>query len=138
MLFAPAQVHAQQHLGPVLGLGAAGACLDIEEGIVGIEFTGEHAAEFEFGNALVERVDIGRYRIDRVFIALFDGHFEQVGAVAQASGELIHVEHDALEQCAFLTQRLGALLIVPDVRVFEFAQDLGQAFFLAFVVKDTP
>jgi hypothetical protein len=36
VLLGPARVHAQQHLGPVLALGAAGAGMDFEIGIVGV------------------------------------------------------------------------------------------------------
>ncbi len=36
VLLGPAQVHAEQHLGPVLGLGAARPGIDLEEGIVGV------------------------------------------------------------------------------------------------------
>ena len=44
---APAQVHAQQHLGPVLRLGAAGAGLNVEERVVRVHLAREHAAELE-------------------------------------------------------------------------------------------
>jgi hypothetical protein len=37
-----------------------------------------------------------------------------------------------------LPQRLRAIGLVPDVRLFELALDFGQAFRLAVVVKDTP
>jgi hypothetical protein len=40
---APAQVHAQQHLRPVLRLGAAGAGLDVDEAVAAIHLAGEHA-----------------------------------------------------------------------------------------------
>ena len=40
---APAQIHAQQHLRPVLRLGAAGAGLDVEEGAVRVHLAAEHA-----------------------------------------------------------------------------------------------
>src|SRR5690606_30751839 len=48
----PAQVHAQQHLGPVLGLGAAGARLDVDEGVAAVHLAGEHALELQLLQAL--------------------------------------------------------------------------------------
>ena len=39
----PAQVHAQQHLGPVLGLGAAGAGVDGDDGAALVELAAEEA-----------------------------------------------------------------------------------------------
>jgi len=35
-------------------------------------------------------------------------------------------------------QFLGAFGVVPDGGIFELALDLGQAFFLDIIVKDTP
>ena len=39
----PAQVHAQEHLGPVLALGAAGSRVDAHDGVAGVELPGEEA-----------------------------------------------------------------------------------------------
>jgi hypothetical protein len=44
----------------------------------------------------------------------------------------------ALQLPAFLAQRLGAFGVVPDLGVFQFAQNLGQSFLFGFEVKDTP
>ena len=55
------QVHAQQHGGPVLRLGAAGAGLDVEEAVVRVRRVGEHAAEFECRHLLF---DVGRIGLD--------------------------------------------------------------------------
>jgi hypothetical protein len=44
--FAIAQVLAQQHRGPVLGFGAAGAGLDVDEAVVRVHRIVEHPAEF--------------------------------------------------------------------------------------------
>ena len=138
MLLTPAQVHAQQHLGPVLRLGAPGTRLDIEEGIVGVEFTGEHPPKLELGHAVFEVVDVRGDSIHRFGIALFHRHLEQIGAIGEPGLQLIHVQDDAFEHRPFLTEGLGPFLVVPDVRVFEFAQHLGQALLLGLVVKDTP
>src|ERR1700689_1573778 len=55
---APAKIHAQQHLGPVLGLGTAGTGLDVEERAVRVHLTGEHALEFELANPGLELTGI--------------------------------------------------------------------------------
>src|SRR5207342_3112571 len=59
---AEAQVHAQQHLGPVLRLGAAGAGLDVDEAVGGIELAGEHAAELQLLHARGDLVHVGDHR----------------------------------------------------------------------------
>ena len=45
----PAQVHPQQHLGPVLGVGAAGAGVDGDDGVAGVVLAAEQARLFELG-----------------------------------------------------------------------------------------
>ena len=45
VLLGPARVHAQQHLGPVLALGAAGAGMDFEEGVVAVGLAGQQRLE---------------------------------------------------------------------------------------------
>ena len=42
VLLRPARVHAHEHLGPVLALGAAGAGMDLEIGVVAVGLAGEH------------------------------------------------------------------------------------------------
>ena len=48
-LLPPHQVHAQQHLRPVLGFGAAGARLDVHERVGRVLVALEHAAELQLG-----------------------------------------------------------------------------------------
>jgi hypothetical protein len=43
MLLGPAGIHPHQHLGPILGLGAAGAGVDFHVAIIGVGFAGEQA-----------------------------------------------------------------------------------------------
>ena len=50
----PARVHAQEHLGPVAGLGAAGAGLDLEEGVAGVLRAAEHGPQLEVVELLLE------------------------------------------------------------------------------------
>ena len=43
----PAVVHAEEHVGPVIRLGAACARLDGEDGVVPVELAGEERGDFE-------------------------------------------------------------------------------------------
>ena len=43
VLLGPAHIHAHQHLGPVLRLGAAGAGVDLDVGVVGVGLAGQQA-----------------------------------------------------------------------------------------------
>jgi hypothetical protein len=137
MAFRPAQVHAQDHLGPVLCLGAAGARLDIDIGVIGVHLAREHAPEFEPGQPLLEtaeiRLDFG-YRIGIVFL---DCEFQQFAGIVEAGAQFVEDNDNLFELRTLLAERLGAIGFIPYIGLFELALDLGQAFRLAVVVKDT-
>jgi len=48
-----------------------------------------------------------------------------------------HAADDVVEQFFFPAQLLRLLGVAPDVRVLEFARDLGQAMCFGIDVKDT-
>jgi len=45
----PAQVHAQEHLGPIAGVGAPGAGVDGNDGVGGVVLAAEHATQLGLG-----------------------------------------------------------------------------------------
>jgi hypothetical protein len=50
------------------------------------------------------------------------------------------VEHidDLFQAYPFASQFLGLFRVIPDIGVFQLADDFGQAFILGIIVKDTP
>ena len=56
----PAQVHPQQDLGPVLGVGAAGAGVDGDDGVAGVVLAAEQARLLELGEAPLDRAELRR------------------------------------------------------------------------------
>jgi hypothetical protein len=135
---APAQVHPQQHLGPVLGLGAAGAGLDVDEGVGRIHPAGEHALELERLGTLLESGDVGDDRLRGVLVALGCGEIEQVGGLVERLADALQLADDLLQAGTLAPQLLGARSVVPDLGKLEFAGDFFEAFLFAGVVKDTP
>jgi hypothetical protein len=125
--FGPAQVHPQDHLGPVLGLGAACARLDVEIGVVDVHFAREHAPKLQPGDQLLELVEIGDHLGSRVVVIFLDGEFEQLAGVGKPRRQLVQPANDLLEPGTLLSQRLSALGIIPDVGFLQLALDLGQA-----------
>jgi hypothetical protein len=87
---------------------------------------------------LFEALDIGHERIQRVAIVLFHYEFQQAACVCKASCQRIQGCDNLLELRPFLAEGLGTVGFVPDIGLFELALDLGQAFRLGVVVKDTP
>jgi hypothetical protein len=58
MRLRPSQVHAEEHLRPVLRLGAARARLDVDVRTVGVHLAREHAPEFEPLDARSESLQV--------------------------------------------------------------------------------
>src|SRR3546814_604105 len=120
-MLAPAQVHAQQHLGPVLRLGTAGPGLDVDEGVGRIHLAGEHALELQPVDAAGEALDILDHGAGRVLVVLGLGQVQQLAGTGQALGQLADAVDGLVEQRALAPQRLRAVGVVPDVGVFPLA-----------------
>lgn len=134
----PSQVHAQQHVGPVLGFGSAGTRLDIDVGAVGVHLAREHATELETSEIGIQRIQF-RFSLTRQFvITFFSGEFQDVGKVRQPGLELLDGEDDAFKLRALPAQFLGILGVVPDLVIRELKLYLREAFLAVFVVKGTP
>ena len=116
VLLAPAQIHAQQHLRPILRLGAAGARLDVQERAVRVHLAGEHALEFELLDVALERADVALDRLRGGLVVLFDGQVQQLAGVLQAVGHAIERADDLLQAGALAPQLLGLVRRVPDRR----------------------
>jgi hypothetical protein len=137
-VLAPAQVHAQQHLGPVLCLGAARAGLDVDERIRRIHLAREHALEFQLLDFGGKVVDVIGDRGDRALVVLAEREIEQIAGFAERIGQRADAADETIERRALLSEILRALRVVPDRRAFELARDLFEAFGLRIEVKDTP
>ncbi len=132
------QVHAQQHLRPVLRLGAAGTGLHVEIGVVGVHLAGEHALELHVvGQPGVER-DIPGHCGHGGLVVLVSRHLQQIGGISQpglgAGDRLQHL----LQLGPLAAQVLGAFRVVPDLVVLQLRRYLDQAVTLDIVVKDSP
>ncbi len=123
VMLRPAQIHAQQHVTPILSLGAPGAGLNIQIGVVGIHLAGEHAAEFEF---LQGRFELGKLLVDLLdgaFVLFHHRQFEQFGVVLEPLIEFIDGGDDLLQAGPLLAQFLGVVRIIPDVWILQFSGD---------------
>jgi hypothetical protein len=136
--FRPAQVHAQEHLRPVLGLGTARARLDVEVGAVGVHLAREHASELEAGQPLLERSEVRLDLADGLGILFLDSEAQQFVGVAETGSQFVEDDDDLLELRALLAQGLRPLGFVPDIRLFQLALDFYEPLGFAVVVKDTP
>jgi hypothetical protein len=131
------EVLAQQHRGPVAGLGSAGAGLDVDEAVQRVGRVVEHAPELELLDDLAQLRRLGVDRGQAVDIAVGLGHVVQLGVVGQVARQVVDGLDHRLERLLLAPELLGALGLVPDVRVLERGVDLVQAQGFAVVVKDT-
>ncbi|MNL24760.1 hypothetical protein D3C87_1462080 [compost metagenome] len=134
----PAQVHAQQDVGPVLGFGAAGTGLDVQVRVVRVHFMAEHAAEFQLGQIFLETGQLGDDIAHCAFVVFFNGHVQQVAAIGQTRVQFVQGIDDLRQRSALAAQFLGVFRFVPDTRIFKLAIDFSQTLMLLIVVKDTP
>ena len=126
----PARVHAQQHLGPILALGAAGAGVDFEIGVVGVGLAREQRLRARARAACrLKRAKCGLGFADDGLVALGFGELDQVDLRRRSSrfeprdgGELI-----CRARCARASASGRALRIVPEVGVFGLGVQLVEA-----------
>ena len=136
VLLGPARVHAHEHVGPVLALGAAGAGMDLDVGIVGIGLARQQRLELASS-------DLGLELLERLF-GLGDDLLIALGLAELDHGELVvELALDAadrgelvLERGALLHHALRALLVVPEVGIFGLLVELLQASARLVEVKD--
>jgi len=106
-------------------LGAAGTGLDIDEAVVRVGRVGEHAAEFERGDARLDVLHVGGDAVQAVVVILGLRHLEQFGGVVEILADLGQAEHHVFQRLALAAKVLGAFRIVPDGRVFGELIDFG-------------
>src|SRR5262245_47331530 len=109
----PAEIHAQQHLGPVLRLGAAGARMDGDDGVLPIVLAAEHLLDFAGLHLLIERVE--RLRELRVDLLARLGPLDEHAEVVALFPERPHQIAILLEPAAALQDFLGFGLVFPEI-----------------------
>ncbi|OGA16002.1 MAG: hypothetical protein A3H32_13665 [Betaproteobacteria bacterium RIFCSPLOWO2_02_FULL_63_19] len=98
--------------------------MNVQKAVVRIGRIVEHAPEFQIGHVLFNRGDVGFDRDQGGIVAFRAREREQVGGIAQPSVDAAYRCDGAFELFFFAPQFLGALRVLPDVGVFEFASDL--------------
>jgi hypothetical protein len=138
MAVGPAQVHAQEHLGPVGGLGATGAGTDREDGRSFVVLAGEQQGGPFPREVLFERrrvlLELGLELGVGGFIEQLERDLEVVGARQQISPGV-----DLGPEAVGLAEDfLGAALVVPEAGFLGQRLELGDALGLGLEVKDAP
>ncbi len=133
----PAQIHAHEHLGPVLAFGAPGAGVYGDDRIQRVVFFRQHGAGFQRLGECYERIDLAlEVGLDRGFA--FTHQVEVSFDIVTATREIGIVCKLRFETLAFAHQRLRSCGIGPYGGVGNFLFNDGEFFFQAGRVKDTP
>ena len=121
----PADIHALKHLRPVLALGAPGAGMDLDIGVVGVCFAGEQRLDLalmRFGPKLLQR----RLRFgDDTLIALLLAERNELDIVVELANETRKSGKRAVELLPLAHDALRARRIVPEIRSFDLAVERG-------------
>ena len=132
----PARVHARQHLRPVLGLGAAGAGVDLDIGVVGVGLARKQRLEprrLGFGGGLAQRLlALG----DGGLVLLGLGHLDQADIVVDRRPQTPDRADRCFEPGALAHHLLGFLGIVPQRRILGARVQFIETDDRAVVVKD--
>ena len=70
----PAGIHPVEHLAPVLGFGAAGACLEGDQGIVAVVLTGEERFKTRLLHLLLQVFIAGLQLVEHRLVIFLNGH----------------------------------------------------------------
>ena len=133
---AEAQVHAQQDLGPVLALGAAGAGVDAQERVAGIAFAVKVMLDLGFLDVFLEKGHFF-FQFGQEFRVLVDQlkiGFQFFDDEAQFPVHLQKTVQDFL----FLLQAGRLLGLVPDGGIGQLDVDFLYSFGFFGYFKETP
>src|SRR5262249_7322424 len=111
---AEAQVHPQQHLGPVLRLEPARAGMDLDDGVAPVVLAAEELLELELVERRGHGGDLLTELAERVGIA-FLGELEEDLRLVDALPLAPPAVDGMCEPGGFAVHALGALRIVPEV-----------------------
>ena len=121
----PSEIHSFQHGCPVLGFGAPGACLNVEEGIAVVHLARKHPAKFKFCDNFFKTLKVEGDEINAVFVILFDGQFKEFCGLFHAPVNLDQVVDHRFQLSSLLTESLGTFRVIPDFRILQFPKDFG-------------
>src|SRR4029077_20989870 len=131
------RVHAFEHRRPVLSLGAARARLDVHEAVVRIQGIGEHAAEFEIADFLLQLGDVLGDSGESRIVVLRSRQPEEDARISQSLPDRGEPGYGRVQGLLLPAEVLRAFRIVPDLGIGQERFDFRQAFLLALEVKDT-
>jgi len=124
MALRPARVHAEQHLGPVLALGPAGAGIDLDIGIVRVRLAREQRRDLVPLRPFGKLGEAAHGIVGKRGVAFGLGHLEELGRVGKLPLDRPGRADRLLQPPPLAHDVLGVLGVVPQRRVFDLGVEL--------------
>jgi hypothetical protein len=136
MRLGPAHIHPQQHLGPILRLGAAGAGMDFEISVVAVGLARQQAFELALLCLVAQLFEVRLGFGDDLAVALAFAELDQLQRLIDLALDAAVALDRALQPGALAQDRLRRGAVVPQLRVFGLAVQLFEAGVGDIPVKD--
>ena len=114
---APAGVHAEKHLTPVLGLGAAGSGMESENGVAGVVLPGEQGGQIGLLQRGIQLAAALLHLGQEAGVVLLHGHLHQSGEILPLGGQAGVVLQLVFQLLGALEHLLRSGHVVPEVGV---------------------
>ena len=114
MALGPAGIHAVEHLGPVLGLGAAGAGVELQNGVGVVVLAGEQGGHPGLLHLLLQVRVLALQLLQDLGVVLLLAHLAEGGQVLPAGDQLLLPGDFILQLLQAHLHLLGPLQIVPE------------------------
>ena len=110
----PAGVHPVEHLGPVLGLGAAGAGMEGQDGAVAVVLPREERGHPGLLNLFFQGLETGLQLFQQLLILRLLAHLAQGRQILPLGHQLVLAGDLVLQLLEALLHLLGSLQVVPE------------------------
>ena len=138
----PAGIHPQQHLNPVVGVGAAGAGVDGQDGGAVVVRAREGQLHFGAGQGGGQGIGFGgQFVLHCGVVGVGFGcgdQFQQFGEVGGLRLEAAPEVDGTLDAAQFLHLALGVGGVIPEIGGRRLAVEVGDGLFVAGEVKAAP
>src|SRR5262245_35638844 len=134
--FGPADIHAFEHLRPVLAFGAARAGMNLDIGVIAVGLAREQRLHFPGVSLLPQAVKRLLSFRDDVRVPLLLAEFDERNLIVELSDNAVKRAERAFDPLALTHQALGAAAVVPEIRGLGLAIELSQSQPRAIGVKD--
>ena len=112
-LFGPAIVHALQHFGPVLTLGAASTRMDLDEAIIGVGFARQQCHDLVLVGTVGQCLECSRTLIAKRSVAFHFGQLDELDCPQFVGVDLAHCANRCIQPPPLAHHFFGGLGAVP-------------------------